>query len=132
MKKFASFMALVLSASLALNSCDSATNTVNIKLSDSALTPITLTAQAGMQVTFKVKNNGKAPYDCDLRDLSTITSLPSQFYWGLNQIPAGSTKTGTFHAPTKPASFQVACGVSPFDPVTTGTSKALLATLVVK
>lgn len=131
MKKVAWFVSLILGVSMALTAC-SGGNTVNVELSDSALTPNTISVPAGKQVTFSVKNTGTAEYDCAFRDLSTLKSLPSQFYWGINQIAAGATKSGTFSAPSQPASFQIACGPSPFDPVTSGTAKAILATLVVK
>ena len=131
MKKLALLVFLSLGASMALSACSSG-NTVNVELSDSAITPDTLSVPAGKQVTFSVKNTGTVEYDCAFRDLSTLKLFPSQFYWGINQIAAGATKSGTFSAPSQPARFQVACGPSPFDPVTSGTAKALLATLVVK
>jgi len=132
MRKYTFWVAISLGISMLMTVCGSKGNVVTVELSDSALTPNTLTVPLGAQITFTLKNNGTTEYDCSFRDMSTIKTLPSQFYWGLNQVPAGATRSGTFHAPAQPASFQIACGASPFDPVTGGISKAVLGTLVVK
>jgi len=92
MKKFALFVTLALGASLALSACGGGDSTINVALSDTALTPDTFTVPVGAQVTFNIKNNTTAGYDCDFRDLSTITLFPFPILLGLNQIQAGPQK----------------------------------------
>ena len=88
--------------------------TVDLELSDSSLTPTTMTVPLGAQVTFNVKNTRTDVRDCIFRDLTTIKLFPGQSQWNVTDIAAGTTKSYAFVAPTKPATYQVDCGLTGF------------------
>jgi plastocyanin len=131
MKKLAAVITLVAGVSLALTACGPSGSSVNLELSDSGLTPKTVSAAVGAKVTFTVKNSAAEVYDCHLRDVTQLKLYPGQIYWALNSIPAGGTKTDTFAAPSEPTTYEIGCGVSPYASVE-GTAAGMTATLVVK
>ena len=90
--------------------------TLDLVLSDTGLAPKIYTVSVGSLVTFNVKNSLKANYGCHLRDVSIIKKYPSQVFWKLDNIAAGTTTKGTFTAPSKPASYEIGCGISPYPP----------------
>ena len=104
--------------------------TTDFGLSEVGLTPKTYTVPAGSLVTFNVKNSLKANYGCHLRDLSTVKQYPSLVFWKLDNIAAGTTTSGTFSAPSKPASYEIGCGISPY-PAMGITQDNMTATLTV-
>jgi len=123
MKKFALFVTLALGASLALSACGGGDSTINVALSDTALTPDTFTVPVGAQVTFNIKKQHYCRVRLRFQGPQHYNVVPFPILLGLNQIQAGTTKSGTFSAPSKATSFQMVCGVTPFDPVTVGIAK---------
>ena len=117
--------------SLAPTATPAPLSTVDFELSNGGLAPNSFVVPVGLQVIFKVKNSLKAIYGCHLRDLKTVKQYPTLVFWKLDNIAAGTTTSGMFTAPSKPASFEIGCGVSPY-PSNGITQDNMIATLNVK
>jgi len=132
MNKHGALLVFVLSASLILTACGGGGTTVNATLSDTDLSPNAFTVPVGAHVTFTVKNTGTAERDCVFFDLATIKLYPGQSKWSLNQIPAGTTKSLAFDAPSQPASYKIDCGTAGFSGQPRQATPGLDATFDVK
>jgi len=70
------------------------------------------------QVTINVKNTGGVEHEFAIMKLGTSVTAPfgdkdeGNIFWELDEIGAGTTKTGTFTAPTEPGTYEVICGLA--------------------
>ncbi|MBI3738228.1 MAG: cupredoxin domain-containing protein [Chloroflexi bacterium] len=132
MKKFAVLLIVVLSLSFVLSACGPKTTTLNVVVNDFSYTPTTFTVSAGVPVTLVVKNNGSTEHEFALMKKGTSVAPPfgdkdeGNIYWELDEIAPGSTKTGTFTAPTEPGEYEIICGLAGH------IEKGMVATLIVK
>jgi plastocyanin len=132
MKRVILVLVLGVSLSLVLTACGGGGNTINVTLSDFAYTPNTFTVPAGAQITLNAKNTGTTEHEFVIMKLGTSVTPPfgdkdeGNIYWELDEIAAGTTKTGTFTAPSEPGTYQVICGL------TAHIEKGMVATLIVK
>lgn len=130
-RAFATSLVLLL-LSLALTACGSKGATINVTVTDFAYTPNSFTVPAGQPVTLNVKNNGSAEHEFAIMKLGTSVTAPfgdkdeGNIYWELDEIGPGTTKSGTFTAPTEPGTYEVVCGLPGH------IEKGMTASLVVK
>ncbi|MGE5251803.1 MAG: cupredoxin domain-containing protein [Bacteroidota bacterium] len=132
MKKFAKLLALVLSLAFMLAACGGGGSTINVTITDFAYSPDTFTVPAGANVTLRATNKGAVEHEFAIMKLGTSVTPPfgdkdeGNIYWELDEIQAGTTKTGTFTAPTEPGQYEVVCGLP--DHI----EKGMVAKLIVK
>lgn len=132
MNKHSALLVFVLGAALILTGCGAGSTALDATLSDTGLTPTAFTAPVGAHVTFTVKNNRTDERDCIFRDLTTIKLYPGQSQWALVQIAGGTTKSLEFDAPSKPASYQIDCGLEGFSGQPRQPVPGMVGTLTVK
>ena len=122
----------VLSLSLVLTACGPKGSTINVTITDFAYNPTTFTVPAGAQVTLNATNNGATEHEFAIMKLGTSVTPPfgdkdeGNIFWELDEIGAGTTKSGTFTAPTEPGTYEVVCGLAGH------IEKGMVASLVVK
>ena len=132
MKKSAVLLIVVLSLSFVLSACGPKTTTLNVVVNDFSYTPTTFTVPAGQPVTLVVKNDGSTEHEFAIMKKGTSVTPPfgdkdeGNIYWELDEIAPGSTKTGTFTAPTEPGEYEIVCGLAGH------IEKGMVATLIVK
>jgi len=132
MKKSAVLLIVVLSLSFVLSACGPKTTTINVVVNDFSYTPNTFTVPAGQPVTLVVKNDGSTEHEFAIMKKGTSVTPPfgdkdeGNIYWELDEIAPGSTKTGTFTAPTEPGEYEIVCGLAGH------IEKGMVATLIVK
>ncbi len=132
MKKFAVFLIVVLSLSFVLSACGPKTTTLNVVVNDFSYTPNTFTVPAGAPVNLVVKNDGSVEHEFAIMKKGTSVTPPfgdkdeGNIFWELDEIGPGTTKTGTFTAPTEPGEYEVVCGLAGH------IEKGMVATLIVK
>lgn len=131
MNKSIKILVLVLSLALLLTACGNKA-TINVTLSDFTYTPNTFTIPAGATVTLNATNNGAVEHEFAIMKLGTSVTPPfgekdeGNIFWELDAIEAGTTKSGTFTAPTEPGTYEVICGLEGH------IEKGMVASLVVK
>ena len=124
-------MILVLSLALILSACGGG-STVNVVITDFSYDHTSYTVPAGAQVTLNVRNNGSFEHEFAIMKLGTSVTAPfgdkdeGNIFWELDEIGSGTTKSGTFTAPTEPGTYEVICGLSGH------IEKGMVSTLVVK
>ena len=133
MNKSLKALTIVLSLGLALmlTACGSGT-TVNVVITDFTYDQPAYTVPAGAQVTLNVRNNGSFEREFAIMKLGTSVTPPfgdkdeGNIFWELDEIGPGTSKSGTFTAPTEPGTYEVICGLSGH------IEKGMVSTLVVK
>jgi len=105
--------------------------TLNITTTDDGYDSRTYTVPAGAEVTVNMTNNGDLEHVFDILKLGEHVKPPYQatdegkILWEL-VVPAGTTKSGTFTAPTEPGEYDIICKVPGH--IQTG----MIATLIVE
>lgn len=132
MKKLVVGSILVLALSLILTACGSSKNTLNVTATDTGYDSKTYTVPAGAQVTLKMTNNGSTQHEFAILKKGEHVTPPfgekdeSKIFWELDGVEPGTTKSGTFTAPTEPGEYDVVCGIPGH------IEQGMTATLVVK
>lgn len=117
MNRLPKFLVLALSMALLLTACGGGGTTINVTITDFAYTPSTFTVPAGAQVTLNATNKGAVEHEFAIMKLGTSVTPPfgdkdeGNIFWELDQIEAGTTKSGTFTAPTEPGEYEIICGL---------------------
>jgi len=119
MKKFLKVLLVFAALTMALTACGSKGNsaTIDVTITDFAYSPNTFTVPAGAEVTLNAKNNGSVEHEFAIMKLGTSVTPPfgdkdeGNIYWELDEIQAGTTKSGTFTAPTEPGTYEIICGL---------------------
>lgn len=90
---------------------------IDVELTDTGYVPSQFTVPAGAEVTLVGKNTGLLEHEFAIMEKGYKVEPPfgdkdeSHIFWELDGIEAGTTKTGTFTAPTVPGDYEVICGV---------------------
>jgi len=134
MKSFVRVLLVLSALAMALTACGSKGNTatIDVTITDWAYSPTSFTVPAGAEVTLNAKNNGAVEHEFAIMKLGTSVTPPfgdkdeGNIYWELDEIQAGTTKTGTFTAPTEPGTYEVICGLPAH------IEQGMVASLVVK
>ena len=133
MKRIATSVLLVLAAVLILAACGSSNKTtLNVTATDTGYDSTTYTVPAGAQVTVNMTNNGVLEHEFAVLKKDQHVTPPfgekdeDKILWELDGVAAGSTKSGTFTAPTEPGNYDIICGIPGH------IEKGMVATLVVK
>jgi uncharacterized cupredoxin-like copper-binding protein len=132
MKRSLTVSVLLFVLSLSLSACGNKGDTINVTVTDFAYSPNTFTVSAGKPVSLHVNNQGTAEHEFAIMKLGTSVTAPfgdkdeGNIYWELDEIAPGTTKDGTFTAPTEPGTYEVVCGLPGH------IEKGMTATLVVK
>jgi len=132
MNKSMKMLVLVMSLALLLTACGGGGSTLNVTITDFAYDHATYTVPAGAEVTMNVKNNGAVEHEFAIMKLGTSVTPPfgekdeGNIFWELDAIEAGTTKSGTFTAPTEPGTYEVICGLEGH------IEKGMVASLIVK
>ena len=117
MKKILASTVLVLALSLILTACGSKKATLNVTTTDTGYDSPTYTVPAGVEVTVKMTNNGVLEHEFAILKLGEHVTPPfgdkdeDKILWELDAVQAGTTKSGTFTAPTEPGEYDIICGV---------------------
>jgi uncharacterized cupredoxin-like copper-binding protein len=132
MKKISVGSVLVLALSLILTACGSSKNTLNVIATDTGYDSKTYTVPAGAQVTLKMTNNGSTQHEFAILKKGEHVTPPfgekdeNKIFWELDGVDPGTSKSGTFTAPTDPGEYDVVCGIPGH------IEQGMTATLVVK
>src|SRR5258708_1556162 len=122
MKKYLLLTQLVLVLALSLTSCSSTSNTasqtLDVTLTDFAFTPNSFIVPAGQSIAFTAANNGATVHSFMI--MKKGVQLQGHFadtdranvFWGTDQILPGQTINATFVAPSDPGEYQIVCAVS--------------------
>ena len=106
--------------------------TLNVTATDTGYDSSTYTVPAGAQVTLNMTNQVVLEHEFAILKLDQHVTPPfgekdeDKILWELDGVEAGTTKSGTFTAPTQPGSYDVICGLPGH------IEKGMTATLVVK
>jgi len=118
MNKFLKFTVMVLGLALLLTACGGGGTKINVILTDFAFSPDTFTVPAGATVTINATNNGSSEHEFVIMKLGESVTAPfgdkdeGNIFWELDAVEAGTTKSGTFTAPTEPGKYEVVCGLA--------------------
>ncbi len=132
MKKLVIGSVLVLALSLILTACGSNKNTLDVTATDTGYDSKTYTVPAGAQVTLKMTNNGSTQHEFAILKKGEHVTHPfgekdeNKIFWELDGVDPGTSKSGTFTAPTDPGEYDVVCGIPGH------IEQGMTATLVVK
>jgi uncharacterized cupredoxin-like copper-binding protein len=132
MKKIFASTVLVLALSLILTACGSNKATLNVTTTDTGYDSATYTVPAGVEVTLKMTNNGILEHEFAILKKGEHVTPPfgakdeDKILWELDAVQAGTTKSGTFTAPTEPGEYDIICGVPGHIEL------GMIATLIVK
>lgn len=116
MKRYAMVLVVALGMALVLAACGGG-STINVTITDEGYSPNTFTVPAGAEVTLNATNKGVVEHEFAIMKLGTSVTPPfgekdeGNIFWELDAIAAGTTKSGTFTAPTEPGQYQVICGL---------------------
>lgn len=119
MKKYI-LMTLVAAISIMLAGCaggaKSASNKINVTMTDFHFTPDSFTISSGQEITFSGRNDGAVTHDfvimvsgANVGD-SFDSEDEANVFWK-TEIPAGQSVTQTFTAPTQPGEYEVLCAI---------------------
>ncbi|HEY3311417.1 MAG TPA: sulfocyanin-like copper-binding protein [Anaerolineales bacterium] len=117
MRKTLIITLVLLSLSLVLAACGPSGTTLNVTSTDTGYDLKTYTVPAGATVTLKMKNNGAVEHEFAILKLNEHVTPPfgekdeGKILWELDGVAAGTTKEGTFTAPSEPGSYDVICGI---------------------
>src|SRR6266508_4327301 len=106
--------------------------TLNVTATDEGYDSTTYTVPAGAQVTLNLTNNGVLEHEFAILKLGEHVTPPfgekdeDKILWELDGVEAGTTKSGTFTAPTEPGSYDIICGIPEHN------EKGMVTTKVVK
>lgn len=119
MKKFA-LLTMFLVVSILLAGCGggggSASDKINVTMTDFHFTPDAFAIQAGKEISFSGRNNGAVAHDFVIMKLGTTvgdsyeTADEPNVFWEI-EIPAGQSVDATFTAPTEPGEYEVLCAI---------------------
>jgi uncharacterized cupredoxin-like copper-binding protein len=132
MKKFAILLVLALAVSAVLTACSGSGNTLNVTMTDYAYSPSSLSVPAGASVTLNARNNGTVEHEFVIMKKGDTVTAPfgdkdeNNIYWELDEIQPGTSKSGTFTAPSEPGDYEIVCGLPGH------IEKGMTATLTVK
>jgi uncharacterized cupredoxin-like copper-binding protein len=133
MKRIATGVLLVLAAVLILTACGSSNKTtLNVTATDTGYDSTTYTVPAGAQVTVNMTNSGVLEHEFAVLKKDQHVTPPfgekdeDKILWELDGVAAGTTKSGTFTAPTEAGNYDIICGIPGH------IEKGMVATLVVK
>jgi len=119
MNKYLKISILISGLALLLTACGGGGGTtINVTLTDFSYTPNTFTVPAGATVTVNARNNGAIEHEFVIMKLGNTVTAPfgdkdeSNIFWELDSIEAGTSKSGTFTAPTEPGQYEVVCGLA--------------------
>lgn len=117
MKKQLFLVVLLLSMALALSACGGGNNAkITVEMTDTGYNPADFTVPAGANVTLVANNTGLLEHEFAIMQKGYKVEPPfgdkdeSHILWELDGVGAGTTKTGTFTAPTEPGTYEVICG----------------------
>ncbi len=117
MKKIFTSAVLVLALSLILAACSSNKTTLNVTATDTGYDSKTYTVPAGAEVTLKMTNNGATEHEFAILKKGEHVTPPfgekdeNKILWELDGVESGTTKSGTFTAPTEPGEYDIICGL---------------------
>ncbi len=122
MKKLLFATILLVMMAMVISACSgsgggggSKTSTIDVTMADIKFDPSTWTVNAGSQVTVNIKNTGTVEHTWTVMKTpisgSYTAANQSDIYYNSDKIPAGTTKTVTFTAPSQPGNYQVICTV---------------------
>jgi uncharacterized cupredoxin-like copper-binding protein len=117
MKKQLSVVIVLLSMVLVLSACGGGNRAkITVELTDTGYIPAEFTVPAGANVTLVANNTGLLEHEFAIMQKGYQVAPPfgdkdeSHILWELDGVEAGTTKTGTFTAPTEPGTYEVVCG----------------------
>jgi len=133
MKKASIGIVVVAAFSLILTACGGSNkNILNVTATDSGYDSKTYTVPAGAEVTLNLTNNGVIEHEFDILKLGEHVTPPfgekdqGKIFWKLDGVQPGTTKSGTFTAPTEPGEYDIVCGIP------SHIELGMVATLIVK
>jgi uncharacterized cupredoxin-like copper-binding protein len=132
-KKIVTNVLIVLAFALSLTACGGGNKTtLNVTATDTGYDSTTYTVPAGGQVTVNLTNNGVLEHEFAVLKKDQHVTPPfgekdeDKILWELDGVAAGTTKSGTFTAPTEAGNYDIICGIPGH------IEKGMIATLVVK
>ena len=133
MKKQLWQIIVLLSLVVPLSACGGGNKAkINVVIKDEGYQPNQFTVPAGAEVTLTAINDGTTEHEFAImkKDYKVVPPFgdkdEAHIYWELDEIESGTTKKGTFTAPTEPGDYEVVCGLP------THIEKGMVATLTVK
>ena len=117
MKNKLTILVLVFVLALTLAACAPAKPVLNVTATDKGYDSPSYTVPAGATVTLNFKNAGGLTHEFAILKLGQHVIPPfgekdeDKIYWELDGVPADTTMSGTFTAPTEPGEYDVLCGI---------------------
>jgi uncharacterized cupredoxin-like copper-binding protein len=117
MKRIFTGIALALALTLSLAACGSNKTTLNVIATDTGYDSKTYTVPAGAEVKLNLTNNGATQHEFAILKKGEHVTPPfgekdeNKILWELDGVDSGTTKSGTFTAPTEPGEYDVICGL---------------------
>ena len=121
MKKYLPLTVVVLGLLLTLTACGgagTASNSIDVTITDFAFSPNSFTVHAGDQISFTAQNNGSNVHDFVImklgKDISGHFTDTDRLniYWGKENIAPGTSVTDSFTAPADPGQYQIICAIA--------------------
>jgi uncharacterized cupredoxin-like copper-binding protein len=133
MKKSFAGIVLVLALSMILTACGSNNKvTLNVTATDAGYDSQTYTVPAGAEVQLNMTDSGSTEHEFAILKKGEHVTPPfgekdeNKIFWELDGVAPGTTKSGTFTAPTEPGEYDVVCGLPGH------IEQGMTATLIVK
>ncbi len=113
-------LTIIVTVSILIAGCgrgaQTASNKINVTMTDFHFTPDAFTVNAGQEITFSGRNNGAVTHDFVIMNLGTTAGdsfgpedEPNVFW--KTEIAAGQTATETFTAPAQPGDYEILCAI---------------------